>query len=130
MSAPDRIYLQWGESYPGSTDPDADNVTWCPVRVEPYDVEYVRADQPSWLEQERFLQSRIEALEAEAERLAGIVREHLAKEEASIDALEDLKARVPDPDDLRVAIECVDFVEPADYRQLKRRLRATLEGTE
>jgi len=88
MSAPERIYLHWGESYPGSTDPDADDVTWCGDRVEPYDVEYVRAD-------------RIEALEAEAERLrveSDNYRQAMADAvKVSLDAL----ALVPDPEALK-----------------------------
>jgi hypothetical protein len=43
MSAPKRVYLQWGEELPGAPDPYLDEVTWSPDRQGPDDVEYVRA---------------------------------------------------------------------------------------
>lgn len=44
MSAPERIWLQWGHDLPGAPDPYLDDVTWCDEQIDDDDVGYVRTD--------------------------------------------------------------------------------------
>lgn len=109
LNAPERIWLTYGEALYEDVEHqevmDSGEVMWSAQRIEPHDIEYVRADLH----------------EAEVERQAAIRKEALRDNREKTNEIRRLRALVDElADDLEVRIEH-EYSGTLDFPDMKRK---------